>query len=285
MKRLLLIAPLALLALSGCATLGSVAEAYGNATGDKTLAGAGTSLKRSAETSDFTEDKKVYTGRSVAANLLATSQLSDRTKAQRYVNVVGQVLAQASGKAALPQGWHFILLKDPQVGAFSVPGGTVLVDEGLVDLCQDEDELAGVLAHEVSHIALDHPMQAVSAANRSAALLGLANVAYAKASQGDDQLAGLGDQFNNVLGQVGAAVEHGYDRDKEAAADLEAVRILGEVGYDPHGLARVLRRLKAGDRSHGDPQARAAAVEKAAQGLDGDLTELATRKARFLAAR
>jgi predicted Zn-dependent protease len=285
MRRLLLTAPLALLALNGCATLGSVAEAYGNATGDKTLAGAGTSLKRSAETSDFTEDEKVYTGRSVAANLLASEPLSERARAQRYVNTVGQVLAQASGKAALPQGWHFILLKDPQVGAFSVPGGIVLVDEGLVDLCQDEDELAGVLAHEISHVALDHPMQAVSAANRSAALMGLANVAYSKASQGNGQLAGLGDQFNSVLGQVGEAVDHGYDRDKEAAADLEAVRILSEVGYDPHGLARVLRRLKAGDRSHGDPQARAAAVEQAAQGLAGDPAQVAVRKARFLASR
>ena len=285
MKRALWILPLGLMALSGCAELGSVAEAYGNATGDKTLAGAGGSLKRSAEVEDFSEDEKVYTGRSVAANLLASAQLSERSAQEAYVNQVGQTLALASGKASLPQGWHFILLKDPQVGAFSVPGGTILVDEGLVDLCQDEDELAGVLAHEVAHIALDHPMQAVSASNRSAALLGLANVAYEKGTQGNSQLAGLSDQFNNVLGQVGEAVSHGYDRDKEAAADLEAVRILEEAGYNPLGLAKVLSRLKSGDRSHGDPEARAAAVMQAAAGSEVDADAAAARKARFAAAR
>ena len=285
MRRLpLSILGLGLLAFTGCAALGTVAEVYGNATGDQTLAGAGASLKRSAETSDFTEEEKVYTGRSVAANLLATEALSDRLKTERYVGEVGQVLALASGRAALPQGWHFILLKDAQVGAFSVPGGTVLVDEGLVDLCRDEDELAGVLAHEISHIALDHPMQAVSASNRQSALLGLANVAYQRGTQGNGQLQGLAGQFNDVLGQVGQAVAHGYDRDKESAADLEAVRILVEVGYDPHGLARVLRRLKSGDECHGDPQARAAAVEAASQGYGADPAAYARRKARFVAA-
>jgi predicted Zn-dependent protease len=274
-----------MIALSGCAEMGAVAEAYGNATGDKTLAGAGSSLKRSAEVEDFSEDEKVYTGRSVAANLLASAQLSDRSGQEAYVNQVGQTLALASGKASLPKGWHFILIKDPQVGAFSVPGGTILVDEGLVDLCQDEDELAGVLAHEVAHIALDHPMQAVSASNRKAALLGLAQFAYAKAAQGNDQLSGLSGQFQNVLGEVGEAVNHGYDQGKEHAADLEAVRILGEVGYDPLGLARVLRRLKSGDRSHGDPAARAAAVEQAAAGTDVNADAQAKRKARFVAAR
>ncbi|HXC63191.1 MAG TPA: M48 family metalloprotease [bacterium] len=269
--------------LNSCAVVGGAMQVAGTVTGEQGLSSTGASFTRAAQVQQFSDEEKMYTGRTVAANLLAQSRLSGRTALERYVGAVGQTVAQASQKPDLPQGWHFVLLDDHEVGAYSTPGGIVMVEENLVRLCQDEDELAGVLAHEVSHVALDHPMQAISASNQKAAFESLANWGYSKASQGSD-LSSLQDQFKNVTADVGEAVNHGYDRDKENAADMEAVRICAQLGYDPRGLARVLRRLKSGDKSHGDPAARAAAVDQACAALPNLPQPSPARTARFLAA-
>jgi predicted Zn-dependent protease len=265
----------------GCATAGSLMEVAGNLSGHKELANAGSSFKRVAEVEDFTDEQKLYTGRGVAANLLNSYELSDNAALETYVGQVGQVLAQASGKANLPGGWHFVLIKDADPDAFAAPGGIILVSEGLVKLCQSEDELAGVLAHEIGHVALDHPMQAINASNRKNALVSLASFAVEAGTQGKEGSQAMQGQFKSVLGDVGKAVSQGYDRDKEKEADAESVRICTELGYDPRGLKRVLERLKKGDHSHGDPAERAKLVEEAAYALEPVPHEDAVRTERF----
>lgn len=272
---------LATLLSGGCAAVGSAVQVAGMVTGQSSLSGAGKSLQRVTEVEDFSEEQKFYTGRSVAANLLADNKLSEHGALENYLGQVGQTVALASGKAGLPQGWHFILIQGADPDAFAVPGGIILVSEGLLRLCQDEDELAGVLAHEVAHIAIDHPMQAISAANKKNALLSLAQFAAEKGLEGQKNSAAAAAGFKQVLGEVGKVVTHGYDRGKEREADLEAVRMLTELGYDPRGLARVLRRLKKGDHSHGDPAERARLVEQACQSAGVDLKPLAERTERF----
>ena len=270
----------AFLALQGCATTGTLMEAYGNATGEKSLAAAGTSFKRSAETQEFSEDEKYYTGRTVGANMLASEAPSDDAALESYVGKVGQTLALASGKATLPHGWHFMLLKEAEPDAFACPGGLIFISEGLVKLCENEDDLAGVLAHEISHVAIDHPMQAISASNRSAAFVSLAQFAYEKGTDGS-AASGLADQFNNVVKDVATGVTHGYDKGKEKEADLSAVKMCIEAGYDPRGLKRVLLRLKKGDTVHGDPQQRAKDVEDLAYANEPCPKTAPERTARF----
>jgi len=269
------------LIVQGCATAGSVMEAYGNATGETTLANAGKSFQRQAETQDFTEDEKYYTGRSVGANLLASEEPSDNKALETYVGKVGQTLALASGKATLPHGWHFMLLKGSDPDAFACPGGLIFITEGLVKTCDNEDELAGVLAHEISHVAIDHPMQAISASNRNAALVNLAQFAYNQASSGNQSAQALASNFGDVVKDVSQGVAHGYDRDKEKQADLNAVQMLAETGYDPRGLAKVLRKMKKTDNSHGDPLQRAGDVDHAVAALSSVPSVLAVRTERF----
>jgi len=270
-----------LLLMTGCAGMGAVMETAGKLSGNKSLAGAGSGFKRSAEVKEFSEEEKFYTGRTVAADLLTGYELSDDLALESYVGKIGQTVALASGKAELPQGWHFVLLKNQDADAFAAPGGIIMVSEGVVKLCADEDELAGVLAHEVSHISIDHPMQAISAANRNAAFVNLAKFGIEQATKDKDGGGALADTFNGVVKEVAKGVSHGYDRAKESEADLEAVRVLIDLGYDPLGLQRVLTKLKAGDHSHGDPAQRAADVAKAAAQAEGVVETDAVRTARF----
>lgn len=272
----------------GCAATGTLMEIGGAAMslqgkGDmgKKLSAAGKSTKRAGEVSEFSEEEKYYTGRSVAANVLAGSKLSSNTELEAYVGKVGQTVAQASGKEGLPEGWHFILLADSAPDAYAAPGGIIMVSEGLVKLCQSEDELAGVLAHEVAHISIDHPTQAISASNKKAALTSLAEFGIAAATQDKKGAQMLNAQFGNVVKDVAKGVGQGYDRVKEKEADKEAVRILVELGYDPRGLKRVLERLQKGSKSHGDPLERAKLVEDAAYESEPVPKELAERSTRF----
>jgi predicted Zn-dependent protease len=270
-----------LLGMQGCASTGSLMETVGNLSGQKSLAAAGSSFKRSAETQDFSEDEKYYTGRTVGANLLAGEEPSDNVELEAYVGKVGQTLALASGKATLPHGWHFMLLKETEPDAFACPGGLIFISEGLVKLCENEDDLAGVLAHEISHVAIDHPMQAISASNRTAALVSLTQFAYEKSTSGNDAASGMASQFNNVVKDVASGVTHGYDKTKEKEADLSAVKMCIEAGYDPRGLKRVLERLKKGDSTHGDPIQRAKDVEDLAYANEPCPKTLDVRTQRF----
>ncbi len=269
------------LGLTGCATSGALLEAYGNASGQKSLASAGKSFKRVAETQEFSEEEKYYTGRTVGANLLQNEAVSENEDLEAYVGKVGQTVALASGKGELPEGWHFMLIKDEQPNAFACPGGLIFVSEGLVNLCESEDELAGVLAHEVAHVAIDHPMQAISASNKTAALTSLAQFAFEEAAKEKKGLQAMTGQFGNVVKDVAKGVTHGYDRAKEKEADLAAVKMLIETGYDPRGLKRVLQRLKKTSSSHGDPAVRANDVETLAFENEPAPKTLAERTARF----
>ncbi len=287
-------APTCLLAIAfalvtgGCATTGALMEIGGQAMSmqgkgemGKSLSSAGKSFKRVAEVEDFSEEEKFYTGRTVAANLLAGSAPSDNIDLERYVGEVGQTVAQASGKEGLPEGWHFVLLKHSEPDAYAAPGGIIMVSEGLVRLCESEDELAGVLAHEVAHVSIDHPTQAISAANKKNALASLAEFGFAAANDGKKGAQAMSAQFGSVVKDVAKGVSQGYDRAKEKEADLEAVRILNELGYDPRGLKRVLEKMKKGSRSHGDPAERARLVEQAAYEAEPVAKLREERTARF----
>lgn len=274
--------------LGGCAAVGAGLQVASIATGNKGLADAGKSVARAGETQEFTPEQKYYTGRTVAAGLLQNEKPSDDLELEKYVGRVGQTLVLGTGLGDLPQGWHFILLQDSEPNAYACPGGLIFVSTGLVKLCDGEDELAGALAHEISHITLDHPIQAISASNTKAAFGALASAGFSAVAKNngvsDDALKGLTQTFDGVVKEVSGAVSHGYDRDKEAEADKAAVQLLVETGYDPRGLKRVLLKLTKGDHSHGDPKQRAAAVETAAYEAEPVPQLLAARTERFKAA-
>lgn len=271
---------------NGCAAGGALLQVASVAAGgNQQLASAGKSVSRAGETQEFTPEQKYYTGRTVAADLLQSEKPSSDTDLEKYVGKVGQTLAMGSGLGELPQGWHFILIEGDEPNAYACPGGLIFVSKGLVKMCESEDELAGVLAHEVSHIALDHPIQAISSANMKSALGSLASYGLGAAAQSSGvkggDLANLTKSFDMVVGEVSKVVAHGYDRGKESDADKAAVQLLIETGYDPRGLKRILEKMGAGSKSHGDPKKRAADVDQIAYESEPVPSTLAARTERF----
>jgi hypothetical protein len=140
-----------------------------------------------------------------------------------------------------PFDYTFKIVDDETVNAFSLPGGYIYVNKGLLDYVQSDHELAGVLAHEVAHASHHHMTQLLKSENKSQgqmAILLLAGI-----------LSGLDSEYvgNLMIGAqlVSIATTSGYGQKAEADADATAVVYMKEAGLNPVGMLTFLERLAA----------------------------------------
>jgi predicted Zn-dependent protease len=159
----------------------------------------------------------------------------------KYVEGVGRRIAVQSGLSNAQGDFTVTLLNSPVNNAFAIPGGYVYVTRQLMALMNDEAELAGVLGHEVGHVAAQHGQRRQKAAQRNAiggALLG----ALAGAFLGDSGLAGL---VQKGIGTGSQLLTLKFSRSQEYEADDLGIRYLASGGYDPRALSDMLASLAA----------------------------------------
>ena len=151
------------------------------------------------------------------------------------VQRTGRRLVEAIGED--PGAFHFFVVDEPQPNAFAIPGGYIFVFTGLLTKLADEDELAGVLAHEIGHVTHNHFFQD----RKQVLALNLATLAALLLSGGHPAALAfpLGASYNLQLA---------YSREHEADADAAAVGYLRKAGYDPAGLARFFQTLEIYER-------------------------------------
>jgi predicted Zn-dependent protease len=152
----------------------------------------------------------------------------------RYIDSLGQLLARASDRPNLQ--YHFTVLDSPIVNAFATPGGYVYLTRGLLALANSEAEAAGVLAHEIGHVAARH-----AAERQSQAVLASIPGILTGVVTGSETLA-------QAVNTGAAAHLQSYSRDQEYQADLLGVRYLTRTNYDPYGMASFLQQLQSNDQ-------------------------------------
>ncbi|MFA6119784.1 MAG: M48 family metallopeptidase [Sideroxydans sp.] len=184
---------------------------------------------------DVSEPQEIDLGGGIASNLLGAAPLWDNPPVQRYVNKVGRWLALQTERPDLP--WQFGVLDDNDVNAFAAPGGYVFITKGLLARMNNEAELAGVLAHEISHVLRKHHLQALKKGARSELMSDLANDAI-KSQGGDPRLSKLVSAGTEIYAR-------GLDKQDEYEADRMGVVIAARAGYDPYGLPAVLQTLQS----------------------------------------
>lgn len=184
---------------------------------------------------DINEPQEIDLGGGIASNLLGAAPLWDNPPVQRYVNKVGRWLALQTERPDLP--WQFGVLDDDDVNAFAAPGGYVFITKGLLARMNNEAELAGVLAHEISHVLRKHHLQALKKGARSELMSDLANDAI-KSQGGDPRLSKLVSAGTEIYAR-------GLDKQDEYEADRMGVVIAARAGYDPYGLPAVLQTLQS----------------------------------------
>jgi predicted Zn-dependent protease len=201
---------------------------------DSETAGLFRSAGKVAEsTRAITPEQEYWLGRSVGANLLQNFRVLENDAATRYVNVLGQSLADFSAKPDTFSGYRFLVLDSPQINAFAAPGGFIFVTSGLLKVCRNEAELAAVLAHEVAHVALEHGLKAVRNGRFTGALL-----------EAGADAANITTFRDSILDVTKTLVNSGYSRTTEFEADAHAVEILKAAGYAPKALVTMLESMK-----------------------------------------
>ena len=212
-------------------------------------------------------------GQEAAEEVEQTVGLVRDPKLVGYVRQVGGRLAQAAQRPDIT--WRFNVADDPEANAFALPGGWVYVTRGLLALLNSEDELAGVLGHEMAHVLERHAARRVSAATPFAVIFGVPAAILGTVSP---TLGGIVSGTGRAASSVALA---SYSRDQEREADQRGVVLIARAGYDPTALAAFLRTLEreealAGqnpDRarflsSHPATPERVASVEAAARAAD-----------------
>ncbi len=242
-------------------------------------------VERSAQ--DITPEQEYYIGRAVGAAILNQYKPYDNPRVNRYFNLLGSALAQASDMPETYAGYHFLVLDSDDVNGLSAPGGLIFVTRGLMRCCGHEDAAAAILAHEIGHVQAKHGLKAIKTSRITQALT-IIGIEGAKSFSGQE-LGQLTSLFEDTIQDVtGTLINTGYSRVLEFEADQAAAAIMRRVGYNPNALVDVLnemkRRLVPGRmdfvKTHPDPQVRIDEIRKTI-GAPGAVAAPAARTKRF----
>jgi beta-barrel assembly-enhancing protease len=215
------------------------------------------------------ESQEYFMGRAVAALAIEKDQLYTADEAlERYVTLIGLSLALESDRPETYKGYTFGILDVAEPNAFCAPSGFIFVTKGLLKAMASEDELAGVLAHEIAHVGMRHPEIAAQAAAEKEGLadkavafqnlLGFAGaVAGAMGKSSIAQTAQLAAEAAPLMGKTAEGLResyrNGYSRDEEFAADAKAVDFMSRPGvrYSPEAFKAFIARLPQKGGSYG----------------------------------
>ena len=225
--------------------------------------------------SDTSEE--VNFGREIAARLLGQYKISGNQQLQKYLNLVGMTLTRSCSRPELD--FHFILLDSSELNAYSTPGGYVFVTSALLSRMENEAELAGVLAHEISHVTERHIVKELN-------LRGAEKSAISSISA---LLGGASDSVKIAFSQavdkaVDLILRDGYKKEDEMQADTNAVILCAFAGYDPTALISFLDKIGKVKTDVGKTypvyDLRLATINKAiaADGIDGASMALNTER-------
>ena len=174
----------------------------------------------------------------------------------QYVESVGKNIAVQSGLGNARESFTVSLLDSSVNNAFAVPGGYIYSTRQLVALMNNEAELAGVLGHEVGHVAARHSQRRQSRAQRNS-LLGAAGAILSGVLLGN---SGLGQQLGQTFLQGSQLLTLKFSRNQELQADDLGIQYLGNAGYDRRAMATVLQSLAAQNALDAAIQGRNASV-------------------------
>jgi beta-barrel assembly-enhancing protease len=210
----------------------------------------------------------VQLGRQAAAEAEQQFPLLNDGTVSSYVERVGSRLA-----ASIPSQfqhpefrYYFRVVNARDINAFALPGGPMYVNRGMIEAARTEGEMAGVMAHEISHVALRHGTAQATKGQKYGLLAGIAGIAGTI----------LGGPQVGQLAQAPFAVYFlKFSREYETEADILGAQILAQAGYDPRDLANMFRTIERQGggssggwfSSHPSPSDRYARINREAQML------------------
>jgi predicted Zn-dependent protease len=207
----------------------------------------------------FSVDQDMQLGREAAQQVEKQYQVVSDPELQSYIDKIGQSLAAQPQAGKFP--YTFKLVIDPSINAFALPGGPTFVHTGLIKAADNEAQLVGVMAHEISHCALRHGTNQASKQNLLQIPAALAGAVAGNSMLGQLSQLGMGLGMNSVFLK--------FSRGAETEADLNGAQMMAGAGYNPIEMARFFEKLEASGgqqmpqflSSHPNPGNRMHAIE------------------------
>ncbi|HET7710766.1 MAG TPA: M48 family metallopeptidase [Thermoanaerobaculia bacterium] len=216
----------------------------------------------------FSAEQDVQIGQQSAVEAERQLPILNDSQVEAYVNDIGRRLAANAGGPNFP--YRFRVVNASDINAFALPGGPIYLNRGIIEQAKNEGEIAGVIAHEIAHVALRHGThQASKAYAAQAGISILGGLLGGKIGQGTANII-------NTVGGFGLNVLFlKYSRDLETQADIRGAQILAASGYTPADMASFFRTLEKVDKSrktswlsdHPAPPDRIKRIEQEARSL------------------
>ncbi len=157
---------------------------------------------------------------------------------QNFINRIGHSLLSQAGTS--PFKFKFSVIKSIEPNAFAVPGGYIFLTTGILNLSENEHEVAGVIAHEIAHIMGRHITQLIEK-SKGLNIVSLAGIIASLLIGGGGKASEAGATMAMALSE---AYRLKYTREMEMDADHNSLRYLIKAGYDPNGILNFLRKIK-----------------------------------------
>lgn len=216
----------------------------------------------------FSIQDDVKLGRQAAQEAEAQFPLLRDSQVQNYVERIGsRLVAGIPSQFQHPEfQYYFKVVNARDINAFALPGGPMYVNRGMIEAARTEGEMAGVMAHEISHVALRHGTAQATKGQKYSTLAGIAGIAGAI----------IGGPAVGQLAQAPFAVYLlKFSREYETEADILGAQIMAQAGYDPRDLANMFQTIERQGggggggflSDHPSPKDRYARINREAQNL------------------
>jgi hypothetical protein len=194
----------------------------------------------------YSPQQDIDLGKQVAADAEKQLPPCKAPRVDAYLTELGWKLVAKLPTEGVKYPFEFHCVNDEAINAFALPGGYVFVNRGAIEAADNEAQLAGVIAHELSHVALRH---------------GTTEATKARAAQGFVGILGaiLGDNAGGaLLTELGRFSAGGvllrYSRTSEMQADVMGTQVLYDAGYDPRALAQFFEKIEADSKGQNPPE-------------------------------
>ena len=192
----------------------------------------------------------VQAGQQAAQQVAQQMPILRDSYVDNYVEAVGRRLV-----AAIPEEFQqpafrysFDVVDARDINAFALPGGPMFVNRGMIEAARTEGEMAGVMAHEISHVALRHATAQATETQKFQIGSVLGQIAGAVIGGGIGQVVAAGSQIGFGAGALK------YSRKYETQADILGAQIMARAGYDPRDLANMFRTIAQQGGGSGGPE-------------------------------
>src|SRR2546425_122075 len=194
----------------------------------------------------FTPQEDISLGKRAAADAEKQLALCNAPRVDAYLTQLGTRLAQKLPTGGVQYPFEFHCVNDKAINAFALPGGYVFINRGVIESADNEAQLAAVMAHELSHVALRHGTNQATKAQAAQGFLGIASGIFGGSTGGA------------LLTELGAFAAGGvllrYSRTAESQADVMGTQVLYDAGYDPRAMAQFFEKLEAETKGKNPPE-------------------------------